>query len=69
MNTLINTFKNKNRPPFLMIWGGWMLCALMDILGGLVRIFTLCFVMPDWTFKVIVWITKLQIKWKQLNKF
>ena len=63
-NCLIDTFKNKNRPPFWFIWAGWMVYDVLMIFEGLVRLISLNFFMPTWTFHFICWHSKklLQLK-------
>lgn len=67
-NCLIETFKNKKRPPFWMIWTGWMLYNFLMILEGLARLLSLNFWMPNWTMNIVCWSSKQQCNWMIKNK-
>ena len=62
MNNFIETFKNKNRPHFFLIWIGWFVGGLCDIIDGLVNTLTLCFYYPNLGMKWRFWICKKQLK-------
>jgi hypothetical protein len=46
----------------------WLM-GFVDIADGIVEIFTLGFVWPNWSFKLIIWQTRRQMQFqKQINK-
>jgi len=64
-NTLIRTFKNKNSPPFALIWLGWIICSVLGIIDGIINISTLCFYFPNLQMKWIFWWSEKQLKFKR----
>ena len=67
MNTLINIFKNKNRANFFLIWIGWFVRGILDIVDGIVNSVTLCFYNPNLSMKWVFWITLKQYKSRKLK--
>jgi hypothetical protein len=61
MSPLIGTFKNKNRPPFILVWLGWVISSLLGIVDGICNILTLCFWFPNFQFRFIFWNSKKQL--------
>ena len=55
----------KLKPPFWMLWIGWFIGGLCDVIDGMVNMFTLCYFYPrlgmNWRF----WIAKKQMQWVQ----
>jgi hypothetical protein len=65
MNNFIKTFKNKNRAPFWIIWLGWFVGGLCQIIDGLVNTLTFCFYNPNLTINWAFWIAQKQLKIKR----
>jgi len=65
MKNLIDTFNNKNRPPFWIIWVGWFIGGICDMIDGLVNTLTLCCYYPGLGFTWRFWIAKKQIQKKR----
>lgn len=55
MNNFLGTFKNKNRPPFILIWLGWMIGAILQIIDGVIVLLTLGMVFSNFSFKWALW--------------
>lgn len=62
-NTFFGTLNNKNRPPFLMIWFGWFMGSILDVICALISIITLCMFRPSWDMKWRFYASKRECKY------
>ncbi len=61
----LETFKNKNRPDFILLWLGWMIGNFADVVVGLIGIMTFCIYRPNWDMEIRFWWSRFIIrKWK-----
>ena len=65
MNNFIGTFRNKDRPPFIIIWLGWMISSFLGIIDGILNIISLGMWFPGFQMEFVFWNAKFQLrKWK-----
>lgn len=62
-NNFFTTLKNKNRPPFIIIWLFWMAGSFCDVICGLISFFTLTIYRPSWDMKIRFYGSKIQNNW------
>ena len=65
---MIEIYKNKSRPPMYILWFGWFIGGICDMVDGLINTVTLCLYNPWLGFKWRFYWARVELRNYKLHR-